>query len=78
VATIDVGVDGDQQPDAPWTFRRVELRFTVRGRNLDRDRVERAVELSVERYCPVLSTIREAAWVTCTTLVEEAPAAPEA
>jgi putative redox protein len=78
VATIDVGVDGDQQSDAPWTFRRVELRFTVRGRSLDRDRVERAVELSVERYCSVLSTIREAASVTYATLVEEAPAAPEA
>jgi putative redox protein len=69
VATIDVGVNGDQQPDAPWTFRRVELRFAVRGRNLDRDRVERPVELPVERYCSVLSTIREAASVTYTTLV---------
>jgi len=76
VAAIDVAVDGDQQPDAPWTFRRVELRFTVRGHYLDRDRVERAVELSVERYCSVLSTIREAASVTYATLVEEAPGPP--
>jgi uncharacterized OsmC-like protein len=36
------------------------------------------VELSVERYCSVLSTIREAASVTYTTLVEEAPVAPAA
>jgi len=73
-----VAVDGDQQPDAPWTFRRIELRFTVRGRSLDRERVERAVELSVERYCSVLSTIREAASVAYTTLVEEGPVAREA
>jgi putative redox protein len=78
VVTIDVAVDGDQQPEAPWTFRRVELRFTVRGRNLDREQVERAVQLSVERYCSVLSTIREAAPVTYATLVEEAPPAGEA
>jgi putative redox protein len=78
LATIDVAVDGDQQPDAPWTFRRVELCFTVRGRGLDRERVERAVELSVDRYCSVLSTIREAASVAWTTIVEEAPAAVEA
>lgn len=74
VASIDVGVNGDQQADAPWTFRHVELRFVVRGRSLDRERVERAVELSVDRYCSVLSTIREAAAVVYTTLVEEAPA----
>lgn len=78
VATIDVAVDGDQQPDAPWTFRRIELRFTVRGRNLDQDRVDRAVQLSVERYCAVLSTISEAAAVTYTALVEEAPAPRQA
>ncbi len=74
VATIDVAVDGDQQTEAPWTFRRVALRFTIRGHDLDRERVERAVELSVDRYCSVLSTIREAASVTFTTLVEEVPA----
>jgi uncharacterized OsmC-like protein len=33
--------------------------------------VERAVELSVERTCSVLSTIREAATVAYSTLVEE-------
>ena len=71
VASIDVAVVGEQQPDAPWTFRRVELRFTVRGRGLDRRQVERAVELSVERTCSVLSTIREAATVAHTTRVEE-------
>lgn len=71
VAAIDVAVDGDQQPDPPWTFRRIELRFTVRGRGLDRELVERAVELSVDRYCSVLSTVREAASLAYTTVVEE-------
>ena len=73
VTTIDVAVDGDQQPEPPWTFRRVVLRFTVRGRDLDRGAVERAVALSIDRYCSVLSTIREAASVTWTTILEEEP-----
>lgn len=74
VVAIDVAVDGEQQTEAPWTFRRVALRFTVRGHGLDREQVERAVELSIERYCSVLSTIREAASLEFTTVVEEAPA----
>lgn len=73
VTAIEVAVDGDQQPDPPWTFRRVVLRFTVRGRDLDREAVERAVALSIDRYCSVLSTIREAASVTWTTILEEEP-----
>jgi putative redox protein len=72
VTAIDCHVDGEQQADAPWTFRTMVLAFTVRGRALDRDRVEHAVALSVEKYCSVLSTIACAAVITHTTEVLEA------
>ena len=78
VTAVDVAVDGDQQPDPPWTFRRLELRFTVHGRDLEREAVERAVALSIDRYCSVLSTIREAASITWTTAIEEGPVEREA
>ena len=78
VTAIDVVVDGDQQPDPPWTFRRLELRFAVRGRDLEREAVERAVALSIDRYCSVLSTIRADASVTWTTILEEEPVEHEA
>jgi putative redox protein len=74
IAAIDCRVDGEQQAQAPWTFRTVALAFTVRGRDLDRDRVEHAVALSVEKYCSVLSTIADAAVITHTTEVLEADA----
>lgn len=61
VTAIDVVVDGEQQDVAPWTFRRVVLRFTVRGRGLSVAKVERATMLAVERYCSVLSTVAAAA-----------------
>jgi len=70
VVAIDCHVDGDQDAEAPWTFRRVALAFTVRGRNLDHPGVERAVELAVEKYCAVLSTVAHAATVEHVTVVE--------
>lgn len=75
VAAIDCHVDGEQQVDAPWTFRSVALAFTVRGRGLDPARVEHAVALAVERYCSVLSTIAHAATVTHVVEVVEADTA---
>jgi putative redox protein len=79
LAGVDCHVVGEQQVDAPWTFRRVELAFTVRGRGLDPLRVERAVALAVEKYCSVLSTIAAAATVEHTTsVIEEGAAAGEA
>ena len=66
VDAIDVRVEGDQDADPPWTFRRVRVHFTVRGRDLDASQVARAVELSESRYCSVISTVRGAADVTVT------------
>lgn len=74
VTAIDVAVDGEQEAEAPWTFRRVVLRFTVRGRGLTVPKVERAVALSVERYCSVLSTLAVAATIEHQTNVVEEPA----
>jgi putative redox protein len=71
VTAIDCHVDGDQEAEAPWTFRRVALTFTVRGRNLDHPGVERAVELAVEKYCAVLSTVAHAAAIEHATTVED-------
>jgi len=75
VTAIECHVDGEQQADAPWTFRRVVLAFTVHGRGLDGGRVDRAVELAVEKYCSVLSTVAHAAAIEHTTTVVEETAA---
>jgi putative redox protein len=73
---IDCHATGEQEADAPWTFRRVTLAFTVTGRGLDRARVERATQLAVEKYCAVLSTVAHAATIEFTTeIVESVPAA---
>lgn len=71
VTGIDCHVDGEQQADAPWTFRRVILAFTVRGRGLDPSGVSRAVDLAVEKYCAVLSTVACAAGIEHATRVED-------
>ncbi len=71
ITSIECHADGDQQADAPWTFRRVAVSFTVRGRGLDRERVERAVTLAVERYCSVLSTVAHAATIEHSTTIED-------
>jgi putative redox protein len=74
LTAIECHVDGEQQADAPWTFRRVALAFTVRGRSLDHASVERAVGLAVEKYCSVLSTVGHAASIEHATEVRDEPA----
>lgn len=43
---------GDQAETVPRVFTRVHLRFRIAGRGLRPRKVERAIRLTVEKYCP--------------------------
>jgi putative redox protein len=57
VTRISAEVHAEQDEVPPWPFRRIEIVFTVEGRNLDERAVERALSLAVERYCSVGATL---------------------
>lgn len=70
---VEVRVTGEQSADPPWAYGRIELRYLVRGRGIPHAFLERAVRLSVERYCSVIATVRGVAEVVHSVqLVEEA------
>ena len=71
VRALSVHVEGAQAEDAPWAYQSVALRFAVRGRDLDRTGLERAIMLAVDRYCSVVATIRGVATVTAVVEVTE-------
>jgi putative redox protein len=55
---VEALVEGQQADEAPWPFTLVRITFIVRGRGVSRQAVERAVELSMTRYCSAVATIR--------------------
>ncbi len=71
VSGVDVEVAGEQAADPPWPFVRVRLHYRIRGRDVSERAAERAVRLSVERYCSVLATIRGVAEVSTEVELEE-------
>lgn len=68
VAGLEVRLRGEQNPSHPKYYTRVELTFVVRGAGVDRERVERAIELSRTTYCSAVNSLRPDC--TVTTLVE--------
>lgn len=46
-----VELDAERAPVAPKVFTRITMRFVVTGKGLSRPAVERAVQLSAEKYC---------------------------
>ena len=49
LCTVDV--DAERAETDPKIFTRIHLRFRVAGKGLARAKVERAVQLSAEKYC---------------------------
>jgi len=55
---LEVTVTGEQDADPPWTYRKMHVRYEVRGKGLGEKAVEDAIELSETKYCSVAATLR--------------------
>ncbi len=72
VTGLDVSVTGEQENDPPWTYRKIHIQYTVRGKGLKEKAVHNAIELSEKKYCSVAATLRGAAEITYEyTIVED-------
>ncbi len=61
---LRVEVSAEQDQDPPWTFRKIHLKFLVKGEGLTEKNVAQAIELSEEKYCSVAATLRGVAEIT--------------
>ena len=55
---LEVRVTAEQDPDPPWAFRKIHMKFLLKGDGLTEKNVEQAIELSEEKYCSVAATLR--------------------
>jgi putative redox protein len=57
VEQLEVEVVGERRAEQPKRFLVVDLTFHVNGRGIERVHAERAVQLSLEKYCTVASSL---------------------
>ena len=67
-----VHVTSERAPTDPKVFTKINLHFTVRGRGVPEGAVQRAIELSHEKYCSATIMLAKTAEVTTSyELVED-------
>ena len=59
-----VELDAQRAATDPKVFTKIEMRYVVTGRSLDRKKVERAVSLSAEKYCSASAILAKTAEIT--------------
>ncbi|MEJ2012455.1 MAG: OsmC family protein [Anaerolineales bacterium] len=62
--SLRVSVTAEQAPDPPWTFKQINLEFTVQGKGLNQKALDQAIELSLTGYCSVAATVSGKAQLT--------------
>jgi putative redox protein len=57
----EVEVFGEQQAEHPRVYRHVKIHYRFGGEDLSETALERAIELSITKYCPVNAIVKEVA-----------------
>ena len=60
VSDFEVKVHTEKAENHPRVWTSVDIEYIVSGNNIDPKAVERAMELSYERYCPAQNMIKQA------------------
>lgn len=56
--SLEVQVEGEQEADPPWTYRKIHVKYILGGKGLTEKDVAQAIHLSEEKYCSVAATVR--------------------
>ena len=60
IGEFNVKVEGDTEDNHPNPFIRMHIIYEFRGKDLDMDKIEKAISLSMERYCGGSAVYRKA------------------
>jgi len=67
--TVDdcvVNLEAERAQSDPKVFTKINLHYVITGRALERSKVERAVQLSAEKYCSASAMLAKTAEITHT------------
>jgi putative redox protein len=71
VTHFQVLAHAEQAKEHPRVFTRVVIEYVVRGHQVDKAAVERAIELSRDKYCPAQAMLAPTVEIEHTYRIEE-------
>ncbi|MEE8535479.1 MAG: OsmC family protein [Kiloniellales bacterium] len=57
-------MEAERAPEAPRVFTRIHVHFVITGRGLNPEKVQRAIDLTAEKYCAATIMLAKTAEVT--------------
>ncbi len=64
VTGLEINVKGEKRDSYPKVYKEVHIEYVVKGKGVEKEAVERAIALSLEKYCSVGATLAKAGNIT--------------
>ncbi len=65
IADYEVIINGEREAGVePSLFKDINVHFVLKGENLDEEKVKRAIDLSMNKYCSVAKTLEPTCKIT--------------
>lgn len=64
VTGFEMNIKGEKAESFPHVYTEVHIEYVVKGKGLEKEAVERAVNLSLEKYCSVGATLGKTGKIT--------------
>lgn len=72
ITAFEVRVHAKRAPKFPKVFTQINVEYVVEGHNVDPAAVERSIELSVTKYCPVHAMLSKVCKIDHTYSIKDA------
>jgi putative redox protein len=59
--SFELEIEGDLGDEHPKTYTAIRLKYIFTGDDLDRSKIQKAIDLSLDRYCGVAEMLRKSA-----------------
>ena len=67
---LEVDVDGELSEDQPKVYKIIDMKLIVKSVNPDKDKIDRAIHLAMDKYCGVVAMARKFATVNSEIVYE--------
>lgn len=73
VTGLQVTAESEREDEPPWRFCRIRIVYRLTGRQIEPERVRRAIELTENKYCSIFATLSQAVEIQSEFEILEAP-----
>jgi putative redox protein len=64
ISSYSVETEAERNEEPPEVFTKIHIKYIVTGKNISKEAVERAIQLSYDKYCSVGAMLKKTAEIT--------------